>query len=198
MVIGSVVAGLAAATYVGAQINSVLAPPFLEVLEPASDLTVMDSSIVVSGRGEVGAEVFLNDQQVLTDSTGQFTENLSLSNGLNVIEVSERNKFGKISRITRQITAQIADDQPVEAATITLVVSIGPEPAWVYMEADGVVIQRGTMLAGSVKTVTAKDQVILTSANAGSTSLVYNGKDLGKLGRPGEVIRNVEFSVPVQ
>jgi len=193
--IASVVAGLSAAAYVGVQINSVLAPPFLEVFEPASDLTVADSSIVISGRGEVGAEIFLNNQQVLTDAHGQFTENLSLSSGLNVIEVSEYNKFGKVSRVTRQITAQIGGGRPVGAATLTLVVSVGPEPAWVYMEADGVVVQRGTMLSGSIKTITAKDQVILTSANAGSTSLTYNGKDLGKLGRPGEVIRNVEFSV---
>lgn len=198
VVTASIIAGIAAVAYVGIQINSVLAPPFLEVSEPAADLTVADSSIVISGRGEVGAEVFLNGQQVLTDSNGQFTENLSLSNGLNVIEVLEQNKFGKTSRITRQITAQIADNGPVAAAMLTLVVTIGPEPAWVYMEADGVVMQRGTMLAGSTKTVTAKDQVILTSANAGSTQLVYNGKDLGKLGRPGEVIRNVEFSAPVQ
>ena len=167
VVIASITAGFCAAAYVGVQVNSVLAPPYLEVFEPVSDLTVTDSSIVISGRGEVGAEVFLNNQQVLTDANGQFTENLSLSNGLNVIEVSEYNKFGKASRITRQITAQIADNKSAAPATLTLVVSVGPEPAWVYMEADGVVVQRGTMLSGSSKTVTAKDQVILTSANAG-------------------------------
>jgi cytoskeletal protein RodZ len=198
VVVTSVTVALAAAAYVGIQINSVLAPPFLEVSEPSSDISVMDSSIVVSGRGEVGAEIFLNNQQVLADANGEFTENISLSNGLNVIEVLEKNKFGKVSRVTRQVTAQIGGNTPVENASLTLAVTVGPDPAWVYMEADGVVVQRGTMLAGSEKIITAREQIILTSANAGSTTVVYNGKDLGKLGRPGEVIRNVEFSAPTQ
>lgn len=198
VIITSITVALAAVAYVGIQINSVLAPPFLEVSEPASDISVTDSSIVVAGRGEVGAEIFLNNQQVLADANGEFTENISLSNGLNVIEVLEKNKFGKVSRITRQVTAQIGGVAPTENASLTLAVTIGPDPAWVYIEADGVVVQRGTMLAGSEKTITAKEQIILTSANAGSTTVVYNGKDLGKLGRPGEVIRNVEFSAPIK
>jgi hypothetical protein len=38
------------------------------------------------------------------------------------------------------------------------------------------------MLANSSKTFSAKDNIVLTSANAGSTQVIYNGKDLGKLG----------------
>ena len=55
------------------------------------------------------------------------------------------------------------------------------------------VVSRGTMLSGSSKSISAAKEILLTSSNAGSTKVIYNGKDLGKLGRPGEVIRNVEF-----
>jgi hypothetical protein len=190
----SVLVGLLAVTYVGAQIKSVLAPPFLQIEEPASDLTVADNTIVIAGKGEVGAQIFINNQPVLTDAEGQFSENLVLSQGLNVIEILERNKFNKVSRVTRQITAQVPQGEPVAAAELTLTVNVSPNPTWVYLEADGLVVQRGTMLAGSTKTVTAKNQIIVTSADAGSTQIIYNNKDLGKLGRNGEVIRNVEFS----
>jgi cytoskeleton protein RodZ len=191
------VIGLFAIIYVGFQIRSVLASPLLEVYEPADNLVVLDSTIVVSGIAEIGADVFLNNQPVLTDSAGQFNETLVLSRGLNVIEILERNKFGKESRVVRQVTAQELNEVlPVESV-VNLTINIGPEPTWVFLEADGIVVQRGTMLAGSSKVVTAREQIILTSADAGSTQVIYNGEDLGKLGRSGEVIRNVEFSNPV-
>lgn len=190
----SLLVALVAIGYIGNQIRSVLAPPFLALNEPNSDQTVEGNSIVVSGKAEVGAEVFINNQPVLTDSSGQFTENLLLSPGLNVVEVTEKNKFNKQSKITRQITSQQLKPVLVADQAINLTVQIGPGSAWVYLEADGVVVQRGTMLAGSAKIISAKNDIILTSANAGSTGVVYNGKDLGKLGREDEVIRNVQFS----
>lgn len=189
--------GLFAVIYVAVQIRSVLAAPFLEVREPGDNLVVLDNTIVVSGRAEPGAELFLNNQPVLTDSSGQFNETLVLGNGLNVIEILERNKFGRESRVIRQVTAQVLPNNPSEEQSINLVVNIGPEPTWVFLEADGVVVQRGTMLAGASKAVMARDLIVLTSADAGSTQVIYNGQDLGRLGRSGEVIRNVEFSSPV-
>lgn len=189
---------LVAIGYVGNQIRSVLAPPYLSLIEPANDQVVDGNSIVISGKGEIGAEILINNQQVLTDSSGQFTENLLLSPGLNVVEILEKNKFGKVSKITRQITSNALPANVATKETINLTVNIGPNSAWVYLEADGVVLQRGTMLAGSSKVVSAKNEIILTSANAGSTQIIYNGKDLGKLGREGEVIRNVEFSSNAQ
>jgi len=194
VVIVTVLVAIGAIAYVGNQIKSVLVKPYLEITEPTSDLTVQGSSIVVAGKSEIGSEVSINNQPVLTDANGEFTENLLLGSGLNSVEIVAKNKFGKVSTITRQITAQTESVKPVEAAPINLVVSIGPGSAWVSIEADGVVEQKGTMLAGSTKIITAKDDIIITSANAGSTQVIYNGKDLGKLGREGEVIRNVEFS----
>ncbi|OGE82410.1 MAG: hypothetical protein A3B10_02960 [Candidatus Doudnabacteria bacterium RIFCSPLOWO2_01_FULL_44_21] len=194
LIIGSsLLIGLVALLYVGNQVRSVLAPPFLEIVEPGSDLTIDGNSLVVSGKTEIGADVFINNQQVLADSSGQFSENLLLSPGLNIVEISSQNKFGKISKITRQINSQTQTVPTTPPSSVNITINIGPGSAWVYLEADGVVVQRGTMLAGSSRTVTAKIDILLTSANAGSTVVVYNGKDLGKLGREGEVIRNVEF-----
>ncbi len=190
----SVLAALLAAGYVAAEIRSVLAPPYLSLSEPAKDGVIEGNSIVVAGKGEPGAEIFINNQPVLNDSNGQFNENLILSEGVNVIQVTERNKFGKVSTITRQITAQTAQAAAPPPSAINLTVQVGPNSAWIYLEADGLVVQRGTMLSGSVKSVSAKNSIILTTANAGSTQILLNDKDLGKLGREGEVIRNVEFS----
>jgi cytoskeletal protein RodZ len=195
MIVGiSLIVASVAAGYVFLQIRSVLAPPYLNLTEPNTDQTVVDNSVVVSGTSEVGAEIFINDQPVLASQNGEFTENLLLSPGLNVIEVTAKNKFGKISKAVRQVTSQAVATKTATNQAVNLTISIGPSSAWVYLEADGVVVQRGTMLAGSTKVVSAKEGIILTSANAGSTAVTYNGKDLGKLGRENEVIRNIEFS----
>ncbi len=195
LVIGTtILVSFGAILYVGNQIRSVLAPPYLNVSEPSADQSIEGNSIVIAGQGEIGAQVFINSQPVLTDENGHFTENLLLSAGLNVVEISEKNKFGKTSKVVRNITSNNTVIPTMETAAVNLTVNIGTGSAWVYLEADGIVVQRGTMLAGSSKIVSAKEQIILTSANAGSTQVIYNGKDLGKLGREGEVIRNVEFS----
>lgn len=186
--------------YVGIQIKSVLAAPFLQITDPASDTAVSGNSLVVAGRAEIGADVTINNQAVLTDRGGVFNESLVLSPGVNIIEIKAINKFGKESRIVRKINADIVKPPDlVEKLPVSVQLEIGPNSAWIYLEVDGAVVQRGTMLAGSSKTVFAAKEVLLTSANAGSTKVIYNGKDLGKLGREAEVIRNVEFTAtPVQ
>jgi cytoskeletal protein RodZ len=200
IILVSLVIGLLAVGYVGNQIRSVLAPPVLELTEPESDVTIQGSSLVIAGRAEIGADVTINDQIVLTDKNGQFNESLILSAGLNTVEVVARNKFDRESRITRRVNAELQQSIVVApSAPVTVTIEVGPESAWIYMEADGVVVQRGTMLPGSTKTITAGSDVLLTSANAGSTKVNYNGKDLGVMGRSGEVIRNVEFAAsPLQ
>jgi transcriptional regulator with XRE-family HTH domain len=190
----TVLVGLIVLGYVISQVRSVLAPPSLEISEPAADLSISGNSLIVSGKTELGADVFINNQTVLVDKNGQFAESLILSPGLNILEIRAVNKFGKESRINRKINTDItaATSKPVLA--VNIVIEIGPEPAWIYLEADGAVVHRGTMLPGATKTISAQEEVLLTSANAGSTKVIYNGKDLGLLGRMGEVIRNVEFS----
>ncbi len=191
----SVVLAVLVFSYVVSQIRSVLAPPVLEIDEPGSDANISGNSVVVSGSTEVGADVFINSQSVLVDKNGHFTESLILSPGLSILEIKAVNKFGKESKISRKINAtSLGLDAFKPAMAVNIILQIGPEPAWIYLEADGAVVQRGTMLPGSSKTIAAQGEILLTSANAGSTKIIYNGKDLGKLGRAGEVIRNVEFS----
>jgi len=191
----SVLALLGGLLYVFTEIQSVLTPPKLEISEPAGDESVNGNSIVVSGTAEVGSDVSINNQAVFLDQNGNFNENVILGNGLNVVQITAKNKFNKVSTLQRKINAQIAQNQPpTSTLPVNITLNIGPDPAWVSIEADGIVVQRGTMLAGSTKTFSAKQDILLTSANAGSTDVVYNGKDLGKLGRDAEVIRNVEFS----
>lgn len=195
IVLVSVLTLVLAVGYVAGEIRSVLAPPKLTLDEPRGDETVSGNSIVVSGSAEIGSDVAINDQAVFLDQNGQFNENVILSPGINQIQVTAKNKFNKLATVTRTINANVPNETPTTVALpVNITINIGPNPAWVTIEADGIVVQRGTMLAGSSKNISANSDIVLTSANAGSTQIIYNGKDLGKLGREAEVIRNVEFS----
>ncbi|HEX5429995.1 MAG TPA: RodZ domain-containing protein [Patescibacteria group bacterium] len=195
IILSSVALFLAGFIYVATQVSSVLTPPKLTIDEPAGDETITGNSVVISGNAEIGSDVAINDQAVFLDPNGQFNENVILSDGINIIQITAKNRFNKATTVTRQINAQIPTTAPqTPASPVNLTIVIGPNPAWLSIEADGVTLQRGTMLAGSTKTISANDEIVLTSANAGSTQVLYNGKDLGKLGREGEVIRNVEFN----
>jgi len=122
-----------------------LAPPLLELSEPNSDVTIKGNNIVLIGRAEIGSDVTINEQIVLLDRNGEFNESLILSPGVNVIEVVARNKFNKESRVTRRISAEQPQVATVEAPLlpVSVTIEIGPESAWVYMEADGVVVHVG-------------------------------------------------------
>jgi hypothetical protein len=194
VIFAGIVASSILVWYIIAQVSSVLVPPEMALIEPSQDATIVGSSIIFSGNAEIGAEVFINGQVVVTDKNGAFSENLVLGQGVNVIEVVARNKFNKESRIVRTINSEIGAKPQQEQQPVSVVIEVGPESAWIYVEADGLTVQRGTMLPGSSKVFSAKDEILVTTANAGSTKVIYNGNDLGKLGQPGEVIRNIEFT----
>ena len=81
-------------------------------------------------------------------------------------------------------------DNPLE-----MVLSVGPNSTVVSVKTDDGVARDETFIAGSSKTYTAKSKIVISTGDAGSTSITLNGKDLGKLGRDGEVLRNIPFTV---
>ena len=64
---------------------------------------------------------------------------------------------------------------------------------------DGKEIWRGTVVAGWSKLFTGKDDISLTTGNAGATAVtvtnkVVAGKKIDSLGRSGEIRRNQDFA----
>jgi hypothetical protein len=57
------------------------------------------------------------------------------------------------------------------------------------VETDGNVVFSGTLNAGERRTWNATGKLFLWSGNAGNVDVTYNGKALGRLGAPGEVVK---------
>jgi hypothetical protein len=71
---------------------------------------------------------------------------------------------------------------------VVLNISVEGRRSWVRLTADGVRIGGfGTMEIGTVRTVSATNEICLYTGNAGGLHLNLNGLDLGLLGRAGQV-----------
>jgi len=66
----------------------------LEISSPKNGEVVKQNKVTVKGKTIPGAEVFVNDQQVSLDNTGNFSAAVSLDEGENFIIVSAGNERG--------------------------------------------------------------------------------------------------------
>ncbi|MGO0121771.1 helix-turn-helix domain-containing protein [Desulfothermobacter acidiphilus] len=72
--------------------------------------------------------------------------------------------------------------------TITLKLKVTNSRCWMRVITDGAVAFEGELQAGQEKSFQAKRDVQLLLGNAGAVAVTLNGKDLGYLGRSGEVV----------
>jgi cytoskeletal protein RodZ len=183
--------------YLAYQVHAINRPPRIAIDAPQDGARITSSSVVVQGHTDVGANLTMNDQQIFVDSEGNFKQPVSISPGEKVLLFISKNNFGKIS--TKQIVVigdfqtQQLSSQPA-TAPLTLTIDVGPNSTWVTLQIDGKPVQNETFIAGSTKTYTAQSKIILSTGDGGSTSVKLNGKDLGKLGRDGEVVRDIPFT----
>lgn len=95
--------GLTSATYLGLQIHKIIQPPTLALHSPENGVITYDSAIDVYG--ETGNEVFvsINGKEIINNGSGQFTERIDLTQGVNTIVVSAKRRHGKSTTVTRHV-----------------------------------------------------------------------------------------------
>lgn len=81
-----------------------LAPP-LRVVAPEQS-AVMGQDITVSGKTESEASVTVNNEPVSVSRNGEFIKRISLFPGKTTIIISAKNRFGKETVVTREITVK--------------------------------------------------------------------------------------------
>lgn len=92
--------------YLTIQYLSILSAPKIEVFAPSDDLTTNVPYVIVSGKTEKETTVAINGEFVPIDSEGNFSYQVKLDDGKNIIEVtaskrlSPKSKVIKIVRLT--------------------------------------------------------------------------------------------------
>ncbi len=187
--------------YLFFQVHAINKPPTLRITSPADGARITTSSLVIEGVTDPGAKLSIEGENnnIFVDSQGNFKALIGIVPGEKILNFSATNNFNKVT--TKQLLiigdfssqADVVANQNV-APPLTLELDIGPNPTSISVKTDNNAEHDETVLAGSIRTYTAQNRIILTTVNAGSTKVILNGKDLGKLGREGETLRDIVFT----
>lgn len=93
-------------TYIGFQVKSFAAAPELDINNPANEIVVSLDHIIVEGKTDTDASLYINNQPVPIDISGSFKQEIKLSSGLNVIEITAKNKVDKETKKSIQVLAK--------------------------------------------------------------------------------------------
>lgn len=189
------------------EVGKFSAAPRLVIAQPTGNSSIEGSSVDVAGITDKDSKVTINGQPVFVDEKGEFNETISLSEGINELEVKSENRFGneaaKKLRISASYDTQFAqnsdDEEKVmgvqdENEKVILEVKIIDSPTWISVQVDGESTHKGTMLPNSVQSFEAQEKVTVTSGKANKTIVSLNGIELGSLGETAGVIRDVVFT----
>lgn len=80
--------------------------PVVTIYDPAENAKVA-SSVLISGKTDPDAEVFIEGLQVFTDSSGNFKKTVSLFPGKGEITIKVINRFKRVTEIKRHVEVKI-------------------------------------------------------------------------------------------
>lgn len=96
----------AVTAYVVNQVIVLTSPPKLELTQPSQDTVVAETQFNVAGQTEPDARVFVNGVEVVTEDDGSFNTQITLNQGLNIIEVRAIDRRNQETILTRNIVYQ--------------------------------------------------------------------------------------------
>ena len=85
------------------QARSIILGPRIWIDIPQDGQTVESPLVTIEGRSRNIAWISLNDRQIFTDETGKWSEKLIVSEGLSIMTVEARDRFGHETEKSVQI-----------------------------------------------------------------------------------------------
>ncbi|PIT95472.1 hypothetical protein CO116_01450 [Candidatus Falkowbacteria bacterium CG_4_9_14_3_um_filter_38_19] len=99
--------------YLGWRFNKIISPPDLLIYSPVENLITVQSTVEVLGKTEAEAQIIINNEIVLSDTSGNFSKTVSLKDGLNNISITASKKYGRSKTITRQILVKTEETSTI-------------------------------------------------------------------------------------
>jgi len=90
---------LALLAYLGWEINNTISPPEILIFEPTNNFRTTEPSTTVSGQTKAEVQLTINNELVLLDEEGRFSQSINLINGVNNLEISAKKKHSKVKTI---------------------------------------------------------------------------------------------------
>ncbi len=101
-----VIIALTLISYAIFQARNLALGPIISITEPVNGETLSTTTVTIAGTAENISFMTLDGQQIFTDTNGNFSEDIILSKGYNIVTIYGRDKFGKEITKTLQLTEQ--------------------------------------------------------------------------------------------
>ncbi len=101
---GSLILAVAACLlYLFFLLNRIFVPPPLTINSPLDNSKTKTAQIIVSGKTDAEATVFVNTDQAAVDNDGNFSQAVDLKSGLNLITITAFKKNSQKNVVTRRV-----------------------------------------------------------------------------------------------
>ncbi|PIV52162.1 hypothetical protein CO115_01275 [Candidatus Falkowbacteria bacterium CG_4_9_14_3_um_filter_36_9] len=89
--------------YLGGAVIKIITPPKLSIISPDDNIIINNKIINVIGITDAETQIIINDEIVLSDNQGNFSKIINLKEGINIIKVTAKKKYGRESTAERKI-----------------------------------------------------------------------------------------------
>ena len=93
--------------FLGYKINKIFLPPKIDVYSPAEGFVSGAEIISVSGKTQAGTNIFINGEWVVLNKNNEFSKEVNLQKGLNLIKISGVRRYGRENVIWRKVVLEI-------------------------------------------------------------------------------------------
>lgn len=208
VMIGGAVAAcvLGIALYLYGEYRTFVSEPYLVLLEPSDGQTVSSDESMVVGKTDKDAKLFLNDQPVFVNESGEFRERVRLQPGVNMVTVKVVNRFEKERVETVSVLADYTvpeattPDSPGESvessqAPKLILSTTQKKPVSILVRSEGRELYQGDLSVGEIREFECNERCTVDSTSGSGTLASWDGSEAKPIaGKPGTVI-GVEFSL---
>ena len=157
--------------------------PYLVLLEPSNGQSVSNDESTVVGKTDRDAKLFLNDQPIFVNESGEFRERVRLQPGVNTVTVKVVNRFGKERVETVSVLAAYAvpestpaPEMPQVPVAPTLTLSTtAKKPVSILVRSEGRELYRGELSLGDTKSFDCEKGCTVDSTSGRETLASWDG-----------------------
>ncbi|QGG48246.1 helix-turn-helix domain-containing protein [Heliorestis convoluta] len=105
----------------------------------------------------------------------------------NQINESQQDEPAAIVQNANDEEVPVEEASVVQEEGVNITIHVRQDRSWVAVTQDGVPQYQGILYAGETMTFKGKEKVLLHVGNAGAVEVIYNGENLGPMGRLNDV-----------
>lgn len=157
--------------YIYGEIFHFVTEPTFLLSSPLENMLVDESFVLVEGKTDVSTKVFLNDQNILVDELGNFSERVDIGKGKNVLIFRVVNSFGKetekIVPVFGQWGGDFIQNEHLQERKKFFIDVLGEEEVKFSLQIDGEEVREEILFGGERREYEAQTAFVV-SAQDGS------------------------------